>query len=38
MEQVIRSLIEMNGTPFYLFDEHGFVDNYRKLEETFKKV
>lgn len=38
MEQVIKSLIEKNGTPFYLFDEKGFVDNYRALENTFKKV
>lgn len=38
MEQVIKSLIEKNGTPFYLFDEKGFVNNYRALENTFKKV
>ena len=38
MEQVIKSLIEKNGTPFYLFDEKGFIDNYRALEDTFKKV
>lgn len=38
MENVINELIEKNGTPFYLFDEKGFVDNYRKLEETFQKV
>lgn len=38
MENVIKELIEKNGTPFYLFDEKGFVDNYRKLEETFQKV
>lgn len=38
MEQAIKSLIEKNGTPFYLFDEKGFVDNYRTLEDTFKKV
>ena len=38
MEEVIKSLIETNGTPFYLFDENGFVENYRKLEETFRKV
>lgn len=37
MEQ-IRKLIECNGTPFYLFDEEGFVGNYRELENTFKKV
>lgn len=38
MEQIIKSLIEKNGTPFYLFDEKGFIDNYRALENTFKKV
>ena len=38
MERVIKSLIENHGTPFYLFDEKGFVDNYRELEDTFKKV
>ena len=38
MEQAINSLIEKNGTPFYLFDEQGFVDNYRALEGTFQKV
>jgi hypothetical protein len=32
MEQAIRNLIKSNGTPFYLFDEKGFIDNYRKLE------
>lgn len=34
----IKELIGKNGTPFYLFDEEGFVNNYRKLEDTFKKV
>lgn len=38
MEQIIKSLIEKNGTPFYLFDEKGFIDNYIELENTFKKV
>lgn len=38
MEQVIKSLIQKNSTPFYLFDEKGFVNNYRALEDTFKKV
>ena len=38
MKSVIKDLIEKNGTPFYLFDEKGFVDNYKKLEETFQKV
>ena len=38
MKSVIKDLIEKNGTPFYLFDEKGFIDNYKKLEETFQKV
>lgn len=38
MIETVKNLIEKQGTPFYLFDEQGFVDNYRKLEETFKKV
>lgn len=38
MEQVVKSLIQTNGTPFYIFDEKGFIDNYRLLEDTFKEV
>lgn len=38
MENVIKSLIKENGTPFYLFDEKGFIDNYRNLENTFRAV
>ena len=38
MDKVIKELVEKNGTPFYLFDEQGFVDNYRKLENTFKAI
>lgn len=38
MENIINQLIEKNGTPFYLFDEQEFIDNYRKLENTFKKI
>lgn len=38
MEHMIKSLIEKNGTPFYLFDEKGFIDNYKALESTFQKV
>ena len=36
--QTVNELIKKNGTPFYLFDEEGFVNNYRKLENTFKTV
>jgi len=38
MEQTIKKLIKQQGTPFYLFDEKGFVENYKKLEGTFQKV
>ncbi|MBQ0142532.1 MAG: diaminopimelate decarboxylase [Prevotellaceae bacterium] len=38
MLNTIKQLIEKNGTPFYLFDEKGFVDNYKKLENTFRTV
>lgn len=38
MIQTVKELIKQNGTPFYLFDEKGFVDNYRKLENTFKAI
>lgn len=38
MIQTINELIKKNGTPFYLFDEEGFVNNYRKLENTFRTV
>lgn len=38
MIETIRKLIKDNGTPFYLFDEDGFVKNYRKLEDTFRRI
>ena len=38
MIETIRKLIRKNGTPFYLFDEDGFVKNYRELEDTFRKI
>ncbi len=38
MIQTITELIQKIGTPFYLFDETGFVKNYRHLETTFKSV
>ena len=38
MLSTINQLIEKQGTPFYLFDEKGFVDNYKKLEKTFKAI
>ena len=38
MDRVVKELIEKNGTPFYLFDEKGFVENYKKLENTFRAI
>lgn len=38
MIETVKDLIKKNGTPFYLFDEKGFVDNYKKLENTFKAI
>lgn len=38
MTRTIEELIKKNGTPFYLFDEEGFVNNYLNLEGTFRKV
>ena len=35
MLQTIKGLVEKNGTPFYVFDEEGFVNNYNTLERTF---
>lgn len=38
MKETASLLIEKIGTPFYLFDEMGFIRNYKKLESTFKVV
>lgn len=38
MDSVVKELIEKNETPFYFFDEKGFVDNYKKLENKFKAI
>ena len=38
LNNTIKQLIKQNGTPFYLFDEKGFVDNYKKLGNTFKTI
>ncbi len=38
MFRTITDLIQKTGTPFYLFDETGFVENYRHLETTFRSV
>lgn len=38
MDTIIKDLINSGGTPFYLFDEQGFVKNYRQLESTFQTI
>lgn len=38
MENTVKKLVSEVGTPFYLFDEQGFIENYKKLENTFRKV
>lgn len=38
MEKTILSLLNEQETPFYIFDEESFVENYLKLERTFQKV
>lgn len=38
MKQDILSLLKQHATPFYIFDEKGFVENYKKLENTFKAI
>lgn len=38
MIQSISGIISQQGTPFYIFDEKGFVDNYLRLESTFRRV
>lgn len=38
MQDAITYLIQEQGTPFYLFDERGFIENYNRLESTFRSV
>lgn len=38
MKNAITYLIQKQGTPFYIFDEKGFIENYNKLESTFRSV
>lgn len=38
MIDTVKELVTKQDTPFYLFDEQGFVDNYKRLEDTFRKV
>ena len=34
----IRPLVDRYGSPFYLFDEQGFVDNYHSLEQSLSNI
>lgn len=36
IEETAVRLCKEIGTPFYIFDEKGFVNNYNLLEKTFK--
>ena len=34
---IIKAALNRYETPFYLFDKKGFLENYKKLEEAFKR-
>ena len=36
--KLIKALVEEYGTPLYVFDDTGFVNNYQNLCEAFRKV
>lgn len=38
MISAIKELINKVPSPFYIFDEQGFIDNYKHIENTFKAV
>lgn len=38
MIRCISEIASTYGTPFYVFDEKGFINNYYRLENTFRKV
>ena len=38
MLSTVKQIIEKQDTPFYIFDEDKFINNYLKLEDTFKAV
>lgn len=38
VEEVAIEIGKKKGTPFYLFDEKGFVDNFNLLRKTFKAI
>lgn len=35
--EILKHAID-RGTPFYVFDRQGFIDNYKRLDDTFKAV
>lgn len=37
-QDIVSQLALSNGTPFYIFDEQGFIDNYQLLDSTFKEI
>lgn len=38
MIESIKKLLAEHGSPFYIFDEKGFIENYNKLESTFQSI
>lgn len=38
MNNAIKHCIEQGGTPFYIFDEKGFIENYKRLNKALKDV
>lgn len=38
MIETIKKLLAEHRTPFYIFDERGFIENYNKLENTFQSI
>lgn len=41
MNPIDRAVVDLSkkiGTPFYIFDEEGFIDNYNALNDIFKAV
>lgn len=38
VEEAVIQLSKRTETPFYIFDEKGFIDNYTLLRNTFKKI
>lgn len=38
MTQAIEQILKSHETPFYVFDEKGFIDNYQRLEDLFQSI